>query len=435
MEAVLTRRAGSAFTINVIGALVAVLVQVFLARMLGTSAFGQYGYALTWVMLLTVVCKFGLDTATLRFLPQYITTGQLLLLRGYVRWSSVMSLGVSSVIAVVMVFAIMIQTPSDSDFQSVFYLAALVLPLGVYLMLQGARLQAFQHIAWSQIPQVILRPLFVALLVWLEMGFGIGTVSPQAAMLAQVTSTLVCVVILYVGSMKVLRKDILSGGNTYDRDTWMSVAVPMVMISGFDTLLNQTDVLVMGMLLNTTETGVYIAASKISLLIPLPIIFVNSVIAPVISRLHTEGQAIQLQRMLTRVAWGSVAIAIPMCLGVIIYSGWLLRLFGGQFEAGQTALIILTIGRLLVASTGSVGYLMSMSNHHRQAAIILCLVAIANIMLCSVLVPRFGMEGAALATSVSMVLWSTVMVAVAHKLTGISATVFPPGFFSRSLVR
>ncbi len=433
MEAVLTRKAGSAVTINVIGAMVAVFVQILLARMLGATAFGEYGYALTWVMLLTVACKFGLDTATLRFLPQYTTTGQLSLLRGYVRWSSAMALGVSSAIAVVMVLVIKVQNPSEPDLQSVFYLAALVLPLGVYLMLQGSRLQAFQHIAWSQIPQIVLRPLFVAILVGMAIGLGGGPISAQTAMRAQVTSTLVCVVILLFGSRKVLPREIVSGENTYDRAMWTGVAVPMVLISGFDTLLNQTDVLAVGMLLNTTEAGVYIAASKISLLIPMPIIFVNSVIAPTIARLHTEGRTVQLQRMLTRVAWGSVAIAIPMCLGIIVCSGWLLRLFGGQFEAGQTTLIILTIGRLLVATTGSVGYLMSMSNHHREAATILGLTALVNIILCGLLVPRFGIEGAALSTSISMVSWSAIMVAVAYKLTGITATVFSPGFLGRRL--
>lgn len=207
--------------------------------------------------------------------------------------------------------------------------------------------------------------------------------------------------------------------------------MPLVMISVFDTLLNQTDVLAIGMLLSTSQAGVYIAASKISLMVPMPIIFVNSVIAPTIARLYTEGRVVHLQRMLTRVAWGSVAVAIPMCLGIILCSGWLLRLFGAQFEAGQNALVILTVGRLLVATTGSVGYLMSMSNHHREAAIILGLTSLANVIMCGLLIPRFGIEGAAFSTSVSMVSWSAIMVAVAYKLTGITAAIISPGLFGR----
>ena len=431
MEAILTRKAGSAVTINVIGAMVAVSVQILLARMLGPTAFGEYGYALTWVMLLTVACKLGLDTATLRFLPQYSTTGQLSLLRGYIRWSSAIALGISGAIAAVMVFVTRIENLSEPELQSVFYLAAFVLPLGVYLTLQGSRLQAFQHIAWSQVPQVIFRPLFVAIILGLTIGLNAEPISSRTAMLAQLTSTVACIAILFYGIRKVLPREILSGVNTYDKSMWIGVVIPMVLISGFDTLLNQTDVLAVGMLLNTSEAGVYIAASKVSLMITMPIVFVNSVIAPTIARLYTEGRIVHLQRMLTRVAWGSVAIALPMCFGIILCSGWLLRLFGAQFEAGQNALIILTVGRLLVATTGSVGYLMSMSNHHRQAASILGLTSLANIVLCCLLVPRFGIEGAALSTSLSMVSWSAVMVAVAYKRTGITATIVSPGLLGR----
>jgi O-antigen/teichoic acid export membrane protein len=196
-------------------------------------------------------------------------------------------------------------------------------------------------------------------------------------------------------------------------------------------LLNQTDVLIVGSLQNTTEAGVYSAAAKITLLIPMVIIFVNTITAPAIAQLHATGQTVHLQRMLTRVAWGSTVISTPLCMGIVVCSRWLLGLFGPQFESGQVALIILTIGRLVVACTGSVGYLMSMTNHQREAATILGATAVFNIVLCGVLVPMLGIEGAALSTTISMALWSVTMVIAAYRLTGINATVLPVGFFGR----
>src|SRR5437867_8407922 len=119
-EAVLTRKAGGTIVINSIGTFLAFVLQILLARMLGAIEFGQYVYATTWIMLLTVVCKCGLDTAALRLLPQYKSAGQLSLLRGYFRWSSTLALSVSICVSLLSVLVVAVQSRMEQDLLIVF---------------------------------------------------------------------------------------------------------------------------------------------------------------------------------------------------------------------------------------------------------------------------------------------------------------------------
>jgi len=127
--------------------------------------------------------------------------------------------------------------------------------------------------------------------------------------------------------------------------------------------------------------------------------------------------------MTTRVAWGSVVVSMPLFLVVVTVPQNLLRVFGSEFIGGTEALVILACGRLVIALTGSAGYLMSMSDHQKRAAYILGLTAMLDVALCAGLVPRFGIEGAATASTATSVVWCVAMVVDARRMTGISATI------------
>ena len=424
-EAVLTRRAGSSLIVNGLGTIAAFGLQVFLARRLGALEYGQYIYAQTWLAVLVVLCKFGLDTASLRLLPQYFVKNEWPLLRGYTRRSSQFVLGFSTVVALAMSGIVSVSHLGwTQEFVQVFYLAAIALPLTVYLALQCACLQAFQFITWAQAPQVILRPVLTAGLVFLVITvMNLG--SARSAMGCYIASTVIVMALVSLAMRRLLPHDYYEGQRTSELTVWLSIAAPMLIITGFDILLNQVDILIVGALLTAKEAGIYSAVTKITLLVPMAIIFINAVTAPVIAQLYAQHRKVELQRLISRVAWGSFAISVPLCLVIAIYSEWFLRLFGPAFVVGKTAMLLLLGGRLMVALTGSVGYLMSMSGHQNQAAVILGATTVMDIALCSFLVPRFGINGAAIATAAALGFWSIVMVIYAFRMTGINATILP----------
>lgn len=421
----LARSVGGAFIVSVLGIIIAFGLQLILARSLGATSYGEYIYVLTTLNFLVFFAKFGFDTATLRFIPEYYSNGNYTLARGFFRWSRLVVLSISTAVAVVAAIGIVAFLPSHSKSLFLVYLAACpLLPLSAYVLLQASKLQAFGRIVLAQSPQVILRPLLLAVAV---IAISAGMAEPMSAMLAMILTLVAAIVTVVVISRLIRRhlpREIFVGRAEYRTAYWAKVSLPMLLITGFNLLINQADILMVGALLNTTEAGIYSIAARISMLIPFGVVAINSVTAPMISRLYSQGKIPQLQRMMTAAAWGSLAFAVPVFAVVVLLPRQVMGLFGQEFSGGSSALIILAATRILVALFGSAGYLMSMSGNHNRAATILGCGAAANIVLNFVLIPPYKVGGAAIAALASTAIWSIAMAVYGYRHVGVNVSVF-----------
>jgi O-antigen/teichoic acid export membrane protein len=89
----------------------------------------------------------------------------------------------------------------------------------------------------------------------------------------------------------------------------------------------------------------------------------------------------------------------------MFFSDWVLRfLYGPEFAVGATALAILCFGQLLCVITGPVGSLLMMTGHERDAVKGTLAALIVTIVLAMILIPNWGLNGAATATASGMVL-------------------------------
>jgi O-antigen/teichoic acid export membrane protein len=146
-----------------------------------------------------------------------------------------------------------------------------------------------------------------------------------------------------------------------------------------------------------------------------------------ISELYWRGSHAELQRLVRLAAFGVLATAIPALVVLVILGSFVLRLFGPNFDAGYAALVTLCCGQLVNALAGSVGLLMSMTGHQKEAAGIVAVAAVLNVVLNLALIPRFGMVGAAVATATTTALWNLAMLAYVWKNLGVNPTILPWG--------
>jgi O-antigen/teichoic acid export membrane protein len=87
-------------------------------------------------------------------------------------------------------------------------------------------------------------------------------------------------------------------------------------------------------------------------------------------------------------------------------------------------LVILAAGQLVNALVGPVGFLMTMTGQQDAAARILVVHALANLAGLALLTPRFGPEGAAVATSFVRASWNLVLLFVVWRRLGVRSTLF-----------
>jgi O-antigen/teichoic acid export membrane protein len=197
----------------------------------------------------------------------------------------------------------------------------------------------------------------------------------------------------------------------------------LLLISGFHLVLNQTDTLMLGVLRSTGDAGAYAVASRVTQLIFLGQWAVNAIAAPMFSELHHGGAKDRLQEAATYAARAAFMVTVPLAVALVVFGRQVLALFSSEFTIAWTALVILAGGQIIHVLCGSVGLLMTMTGREKAAGRIIGMAAMVNILLNAALIPRFGLEGAAVSTAVSTAFWNIAMVVMVRKKLGIRPTV------------
>jgi O-antigen/teichoic acid export membrane protein len=187
---------------------------------------------------------------------------------------------------------------------------------------------------------------------------------------------------------------------------------------------SRVDSLMLGAMQGTDQVGIYSAAIRGADLITFGLIAANATLAPTIAGLFSQGELKRLQRVLTGSARLVLLFTLVVGTVLIVFGQWFLALFGPEFVAGYTALVILSVGRIINAATGSVATVLVMTGYERTVALAVGLGSVLNIVLNFLLIPSYGMNGAALASSASMILWNVVLVIVAMREVGLNTTAF-----------
>ena len=123
------------------------------------------------------------------------------------------------------------------------------------------------------------------------------------------------------------------------------------------------------------------------------------------------------------VFWGSLAA----CLVILAAGRMLLWLFGAKFVAGHHLMLILAVGLLARAALGPVERLLSMLGEQRICAMIYAIAFVLNIVLCVVLIPWIGVEGAAVSTTTALIVESILLFTVTRRRLGFHASSWAAG--------
>jgi O-antigen/teichoic acid export membrane protein len=420
---VIFRGSSSGMLVRIAGLGVGFLAQLFLARILLAEEYSRYIYVLTWLNVLTLFGKAGLDTAALRFVAALHGSGEPGKLRGFLRTSTIAGLLASLVVTAGT--AAVISTLSGRLAQSLaaaFLIGALVVPVNSLLAIRSAVLQAFKRVARAEFPQSVARPVLTV--AGAALLFLVFDQAPTAgwAMIAYLAAG-VLAVLLVQGLLRPILVPAINGASPeYETGTWIRTSLPLLLISGFYLILSQTDTLMLGVLRTTDEAGAYAVASRITQLIFLGQWAVNAIVAPMIAEHHHRKESDKVQAVATYAARLAFGITVPLAAAVILFGRPILALFSTEFTVAWEALAILGAGMILNVLSGSVGLLMTMTGHQKEASRVLGTAALLNIVLNVVLIPMYGMIGAAFATAFTTVLWNIALVVLVRKRLGIHPT-------------
>jgi len=135
----------------------------------------------------------------------------------------------------------------------------------------------------------------------------------------------------------------------------------------FSQLIFWTDFFVLSVLSSTqgqagaAAVGVYGAALRTAQSLFLFLTSVSLTFSPFVADLHHRGERDRLDGLYKSVTRWTLAATIPVLLVLAILPGPVLRIFGGDFVEGETALRILIVGMIVPVMVGTVGFILIMA--------------------------------------------------------------------------
>ncbi len=415
--------AGGFMLVQIAGTAIAFLAQVLLARGMGATSYGDYVVAYGWVTLLALPATMGHGTAALRFVAQYLAAQDWARLRAYLG-VALLTTALASCTAAVLLATLSLLAPRrlGASLASALVIGAVALPLQSALVVMASILRGLRLPVLSQVPSSLVQHSVLIACAGAAVAAGEAP-SGAHAMRFMVLASAAALVLSAALLWRALPHPLRQSQHSFETRTWALAALPMFWITALNVVMQRADVLIVGAQLGSEPAGIYSAASRLSLLISFGLTAVNAWAAPTIADLHARGDRAELQRMVRLAARAVTAFTLPVALGVIAMSAWLLGLFGAGFQSGQAALWVLCAGQVVNALLGPVGYLMTMTGNQREAARILTFSALVNLLLCAVLTPTLGLLGAALGTAVAQGVWNVWMSIAVWRRLGVRATV------------
>ena len=396
---------------------------VLLARTLGTAGFGIYSYAVVWAFLLSVPATLGLDNFIVREIAVYQSKATWPLLKGILTWADRAVLTASmGIAAVAIVVAWIVDGGNYSETWVGFCIAVALMPAISLRNVRRGAMRGLQHITKGLVPELLIDPLILISLtliayillrerlsaLWVIGFYGVGTVVTlliSSGLLKRTLPTPVNSVVAQLNS----------------RD-WLKSTLPFVLLESVPYINAQADVLMLGAFRTVEDVGLYVPVNRGAQLVTFISMAMSSTLAPTIASAYADNRLLDLQRTITKSIRVVAGVAFLFAASLIIGSPWYLGLFGEEFIEGRVALYILCVGSFISTSTGLSGVLLNMTGFERYAARIGWMTALLNIILNALFIPRWGVEGAALATSVSLVVRAFAKLIFVRRKLGIDVT-------------
>jgi O-antigen/teichoic acid export membrane protein len=209
------------------------------------------------------------------------------------------------------------------------------------------------------------------------------------------------------------------------RDVWSFSAAGL--LSGLlEFLIVQLDRIALGFYLNPRTVGIYAVAAAMVTYETLILTSVNQVFSPIIADLHAKGDSAMLGRLYKGLTKWVLGMTLPLAIAVMTLARPLMRIFGPEFEVGWPILVIGTAGQLVNCGVGSAGLLLWMSGNQRRFLTVEAAMAAAVAVLNGVLVPTWGMIGAAFAAALANAGTNALNLMAVRKALKLSP--FSPGF-------
>ncbi len=399
------------------GKLLGMFNTLALARILGPEQLGVFVLALAIMQIFSALCPLGFPLALTRSVAYYDSLQDYGRVKGIFFTAIVLSMAISIFASVAIYYSTRFfsQIFNSEHLSPVLTALSWSLPFFVLFSLLLAALQGLRFPAQAAWIKALVEPPFRLAIFLVLALFGFR--------LFGAVSSVFCAILLSCGyALFVFFKKFpwrrYEAKPTY---AWsdLSFSLALFLITAISLSVQWTDNLFIGYFLTTRDVALYDVAFRIAGLMTLVHVSANAAITPLFAEsfaLRRPQDIEALYKVNTR--W-VVMLTLPIFGILLLLSRDVLSLFGRDFAEGAFCLMILASGLFSSIVAGPCGTLLLMGGRARLYLVISAATGVLNFLLNIILIPRYGIVGAAVAAASTYFLDSGLTVVTVIKLYGI----------------
>ncbi len=386
-------------------------IGIILPRSLGSEEYGLYSLALTAATVAAGLALLGLKDALVRYISIFASQRDEEGVWGTLQIGIGLTTALSALIAVGLYLGaspIAERVFHEPRLASLLRLISLMVPFWTLIDVLAAATQGFKKMQYTAVVQDISQPTIKLILVCVLVITGLTAADALAAHILSVV--IASMMLLYfLNRLFALKRSIRTARR--DGGEILKFASPLYLSELIQTFRRNIQTLFLGALHTITTVGVFTVASQVNILGKMFHGSICTASMPIVSELYGGGEQEQLGRFYQVASRWTLTLNLPLFLIVLLFPGPILSIFGEDFAGGALALTILAWSNLIDASTGISGIILDMSGKTYWRLAHAFAMTAATLGLSVLLIPRWGMVGAATA-----VLGTTVVVNVLRVL-------------------
>ncbi|WDR05383.1 lipopolysaccharide biosynthesis protein [Devosia rhodophyticola] len=413
------------FAVRIFGAALVFLVQALLARYWGAEVLGEYLLIVATVNLVAVAMPLGFHTVGTYFSAEYRARGDRRRLKIFLFNAYGHVLGAMAVLLIFGHYVLDWVGAGNTTLAAHFVPASLLAFGTATIFVNGAALVGLKRPYAGFFADTMFRPLTLIAAFLIGATFFATPDEGFSAMLWVVSVGYCCVALVHFGFvMFTLPRvgDTAEPGPSH-RPRWWRFAMPWVLVSLATDFFFDIDLLLLSSHLSREELAVFGVCTRIFSLVSFGVAAVYAVTLPDIFESEANADRSGFNRKLGDANLVASGLAVLLLVLTAIGGPLALTIFGPTFVNGSLPLVVLCLALVVRSAMGPASLVLSI--HDRPYASLPAIVlALGSLLLGNyLLVPPFGLMGAAVAALISITLWSVALWAVALKTAHIDVSI------------
>jgi len=401
---------------RIIGELISFISVIVIGRLLGAEVYGQFVYITSFLLFFTILPKLGMENSIVSFLSR--SNIDLEQKKGILTFSLIIVMVLSLLVVFFSYFNanfINQKLLNSIKYGELFVLLLPTVILDSIRAILRSSLRAVRKINEITLIDNLVNPIIkTTFIIVLVIIFNIKNYYSLVIPLYISSFTAITYYVYKLRSLNLIGKTL--GIKKFDNKNFIKFSLPLLFTGIMTILIHNVDRYMIGYLIGVKNLGIYKVALQFGTASSIALFSVNIIFAPLISNLYHDNRRKDLRKMYQLTTkW--VTIINLLIFGIIlIFSKEIMNIAGEEFIIGGTALILITLGQVINSIFGPVGYINIMTGHPRFELISAVSALIVNVILNIFLIVPYGINGAAIATAISLLTRNILSFVLMYKI-------------------